>query len=86
MVLKRGHLESRSEILGKFRNVVPSAGSIVLEMKYYTESRRRELSYKQQKRKNSNWIGHILCRNCLLKYVISGKLEARSGGKTSKKT
>jgi len=24
-----------------------------------------------------NWIGHILRRNCLLKYVIGGKLEKR---------
>jgi hypothetical protein len=25
----------------------------------------------------ANWIGHILCRNCLLKHVIEGKLERR---------
>jgi len=24
-----------------------------------------------------NWIGHILHRNCLLKYVIIGKMEGR---------
>lgn len=23
----------------------------------------------------ANWIGHILCRNCLLKYVNEGNLE-----------
>jgi len=23
----------------------------------------------------ANWIGHILCRNCLLKYVTEGNLE-----------
>jgi hypothetical protein len=23
----------------------------------------------------ANWIGHILCRECLLKYVIEGNLE-----------
>jgi hypothetical protein len=22
-----------------------------------------------------NWIGHILCRNCLLKHCIKGKIE-----------
>jgi hypothetical protein len=27
------------------------------------------------KRRNANWIGHILRRNCLLKHVIEGKLE-----------
>jgi hypothetical protein len=25
----------------------------------------------------ANWIGHILCINCLLKHVIEGKLEGR---------
>jgi hypothetical protein len=29
------------------------------------------------KRQKANWIGHILCRNCLLKHVIEGKLEGR---------
>ena len=27
------------------------------------------------KRKKTNWIGHILCRNCLLKHVNEGKIE-----------
>ena len=26
------------------------------------------------KRRKANWIGHILCRNCLLKHVIEGKI------------
>jgi hypothetical protein len=29
------------------------------------------------KRRKSNWIGHILRRNFLLKHVIEGKLEGR---------
>jgi hypothetical protein len=29
------------------------------------------------KRRKANWNGHILCRYCLLKYVIEGKLEGR---------
>jgi hypothetical protein len=34
-----------------------------------------------------DWIGHILCRNCLLKYVAEGKRkDDRSDGKTRKKT
>jgi hypothetical protein len=27
------------------------------------------------KRKKTNWIGDILCRNCFLKHFIEGKLE-----------
>jgi hypothetical protein len=54
-----------------------SGGPIVREMKkYYAESRRRGISYKQ-KRRTANWIGHILRRNCLLKHVIEGKLKGR---------
>jgi hypothetical protein len=29
------------------------------------------------KRRNANWIGHILHRNCVLKHVIEGKVERR---------
>jgi len=28
-------------------------------------------------RRKANWIGHILCRNCLLRQVIGGKIEGR---------
>jgi hypothetical protein len=34
----------------------------------------------------TNKFGHILRRNCLLKYVIEGKEEGRSDRKTRKKT
>jgi hypothetical protein len=27
------------------------------------------------KRREANWIGHILRRNCILKHVIEGKVE-----------
>jgi hypothetical protein len=27
------------------------------------------------KRRKANWIGHVLRRNCRLKYVIEGKIE-----------
>jgi len=30
------------------------------------------------KRREGNWIGHALCRNCLLKHVIKGKLEGQT--------
>jgi hypothetical protein len=29
------------------------------------------------KRRKANWIGHILCRNCLQKHVVEGKIEGR---------
>jgi hypothetical protein len=35
-------------------------------------------------RREGNWIGHILCGNCLLQHLIVGK--DRSEGKTRKKT
>ena len=28
-------------------------------------------------RMNADWLGHILCRNCLLKRAIEGKIEGR---------
>jgi hypothetical protein len=30
------------------------------------------------KRRKANWTGNILCRNCLLKHVIEGKLEGKT--------
>ena len=32
------------------------------------------------KRRKANWIGHILCRNCLLKQFTEGKVEKRIDG------
>ena len=34
----------------------------------------RTILHEIRKRK-ANWIGHILCRNCLLKQVIEGKIK-----------
>jgi len=47
----------------------------------------RNILHEIRKRK-ANWIGHILCRNCLLQGVIEGKIKAgdRSDRKTRKKT
>ena len=28
-------------------------------------------------RRKTNWIGHILRRNCLIKYTVEGKIEGR---------
>jgi hypothetical protein len=38
--------------------------------KYYLESRSRGIS-----KRKANWIGHILCKNCLLRQVIEGKIK-----------
>jgi len=31
----------------------------------------------RNKRRKVNWIGHILCRNCLLVYVTKAEVEGR---------
>jgi hypothetical protein len=47
----------------------------------------RNILHGISKRK-ANRIGHILCRNCLLQWVIEGKIKGgdRSDRKTKKKT
>jgi len=47
----------------------------------------RDILHEISKRK-SNWICHILCKNCLLQQVIEGKIKGgnRSDTKTRKKT
>jgi hypothetical protein len=32
---------------------------------------------KKIRRRQANWIGHILGRNCLVKHVIEGEIEGR---------
>jgi hypothetical protein len=39
--------------------------------KYYKESGGEEYLHTIKRRK-ANWIGHILCRKCLLKHIIEG--------------
>jgi len=39
---------------------------------YYIESRRRRISFTIKKRE-VNWIGHILRRNYLVKHVTEGR-------------
>jgi hypothetical protein len=36
----------------------------------------RNILHEILKRK-SNWIDHILCRNCLLEHIIEGKIKGR---------
>jgi hypothetical protein len=37
------------------------------------------------KRMKADWIGHILCRNCLLEHVIEGKMGGKSDQMTVRK-
>jgi hypothetical protein len=38
------------------------------------------------KRREANWVGHVLRRDCLLKHIIEGKIEgSTSDEKTRKK-
>jgi hypothetical protein len=39
-----------------------------------TVKQQRNILHEISKRK-ANWIGHILCRNCLLQQVIEGKIK-----------
>jgi hypothetical protein len=39
-----------------------------------TVKQQRNILHEISKRK-ANWIGHILCRNCLLEQVIEGKIK-----------
>jgi hypothetical protein len=45
--------------------------------KYYKESKEERNIRHTIKIRKTNWIGHILRRNCLLKHVIEGTLEGR---------
>jgi hypothetical protein len=37
------------------------------------------------KRRKTNWIGHMLRKNCLLKCVIEGKTEGRKEGRKERR-
>jgi hypothetical protein len=45
---------------------IPLSGGIVLEESVDLSSDRLLMMM--------NWIGHILCRNCILKHIIEGKI------------
>jgi hypothetical protein len=42
----------------------------------YRVKEERNILHSIERRKD-NWIGHILCTNCLLKHVIEGKVEGK---------
>jgi len=52
----------------------------------FDHMRNEEILYKVKEERNilqtikqsqGNWFGHILCKNCLLKYVIDRKIQRR---------
>jgi hypothetical protein len=45
-------------------------------MKYYSQEGQKYPTYN--KRRKTNWIGHILHSNCLLEHVTEGKTEGRT--------
>jgi len=44
----------------------------------------RENNLHTTKRRNANWIGHILRRNCQLNHIIVEKTVGTTGGKARK--
>ena len=67
---------SRSEIPGKFLNVVleKDRKDPLDRSCDKWRSEQRNILHEIRKRK-ANWIGHILRRNCLLKQIIEGKIK-----------
>jgi hypothetical protein len=45
-----------------------------MRMYYFRVKEQRNILHEIRKRK-ANWIGHILCRKCLLQRVIEGKIK-----------
>ena len=68
-------LGSRSEIPGKFWNVVLEKDGDQFDRSCEKwRSEQRNILHEIRKRK-ANWFGHILRRNCLLKQVNEGKIK-----------
>ena len=53
--------------------------------KYYPESKRKGISYRPYTEGRLKGMVTYCAGNCLIKYVIEGKVEGRSDEKTSKK-
>ena len=46
---------------------------------HYTGLRKKESVLHAKKRIKANWVGHILRRNCLLKYVMKKRKDIGDG-------
>ena len=72
MVLKLGHSDSTSDIPWTFRNTV-------LKMEISWADRVKEgRNTAHAIKREANWIGHILRRNCLLKHITEGKTRKKT--------
>jgi hypothetical protein len=49
-------------------------------MKYYTKAEKKSKMVHKLKRRKTDWIGHILRRNGLLKHVTGGNIEGMKEG------
>jgi hypothetical protein len=92
MVLNVDTSERRSEIPGKFRNVVLEKDG---EDYSWTDRVRNEEGLRRVQERNvlqtvkgrwAKWIGHILRRNCPLKDVTEVNVEERSDRQARKTT
>ena len=52
-----------------------SSGFTLSSYTISTSSERQCINVCEIRKRKANWIGHILCRNCLLKQVIEGKIK-----------
>ena len=77
--------ERRSEIPGKFSNVVLEKDGEQFDRSCEKRSinilsrRTRNILHTINRRK-ADWIGHILRRNCLLNHVMEGEIQGRVEG------
>ena len=74
--------EGRSETPRRFWNVVLEKDGIdqlgwSCEKWSVTKSQEGEDYHTNNTRSKANWIGHMLCRKCLLKHVIEGKIKGK---------
>ena len=75
--------ESRSEIPGKFLNVVREKnGEDQLDYRAWNEDLLQRVKEEKSiqstiQRRKAKWTGHILRRSCLLKLLIEGKIEVK---------
>jgi hypothetical protein len=81
MELKLGHFGQK--IGNTWKVLICGAGNEYGQLFGPTERQGRTITYSRggegysatKTRRKSNYIGHILCRNCLLKHVIENKTD-----------